>query len=208
MTHPLSPSVVDFSRHAQPDTLRRRIAGYAARLIAQDGSTYAIARKKALQQVFGSRRVDQSCVPDNSLIEQEVLRYRQLFFAQSQSARLLHLRQLALQVMLELAPFHPTLTGAVLNGSAGEYDDIVLELFVDNSKEVAISLLNRGIAFDVSEAVPIGGRLPDPIETLSFVRDKEGIHLVLLRPDDLRRSTVRKTARANAGALQQLIQES
>jgi hypothetical protein len=53
--------------------------------------------------------------------------------------------------MEQLAEFHPYLTGAVLNGTAGEHDDIHLQLFADSAKEVEIFLLNRNVNIDISE---------------------------------------------------------
>jgi len=96
----------------------------------------------------------------------------------------------------------------VLNGTAGEHADIVIQLFADNGKEVVIYLLNSGVQFEVSEAKQEPGRKHDPVETLSFVRDNEGIHLVLLAPDDLRRNSAKKSPRANIETLQKLIVES
>jgi len=200
-----SPHLSQLSRAPE---IRQEIATIAARYIAEDGATYAIAKQKAAQQVLGSDKFSHDLLPDNSLIEQQVHLHNQLFLSATQPARLLHLRKLALTVMQELAQFNPYLTGAVLNGTAGEHADIVIQLFVDNGKEVAIYLLNKGIEFDVSEAKQEPGRKQDPVETLSFVRDKEGIHLVLLAPDDVRRNSVKKSPRANSAALQELIEQS
>jgi len=188
--------------------IRLEIATIAARYVAVDGATYVIAKQKAAQQVLGSNKFSRDYLPDNSLIEQQVHLYNQIFFADTQPVRVLHLRQLALAIMQELALFNPHLTGAVLNGSAGEHAEIVIQLFVDNNKEVAIYLLNRHIEFDVSESSQEAGRKQDPIETLSFMRDNEGIHLVLFASDDLRRMPTKKSPRANISALQKLIEES
>jgi len=188
--------------------IRHEIATIAARYVANDGATYAIAKHKAAQQVLGSDRFSHDLLPDNTQIEQQVHVYNQLFLSDIQPARLLHLRRLALAVMQEMARFNPHLTGAVLNGSAGEHADIVIQLYVDNSKEVAIYLLDKGVQFEVSAAQDETHRHADPIETCSFMRDNEGIHLVLLAPDDLRRSSTKKSPRANIAAVQKLIEES
>jgi hypothetical protein len=186
--------------------IRHEIATIAARYVAEDGATYAIAKQKAAQQVLGANKFSRDFLPDNALIEQQVHIYNQLFFSDTQPDRLLYLRQLALTVMRELVQFNPHLTGAVLNGSAGEHAEIVIQLFVDNNKEVAIYLLNGRIDFEVSESQQ--ERREGPVETLSFMRDNEGIHLVLFASDDLRRVSAKKSPRANIGALQKLIEES
>ena len=208
MKHSPSQPVCAAPPVSQIQEIRQQIATIAARYVAEDGATYAIAKHKAAQQVFGTTRFNRDLLPDNSLMEQQVHLYNQLFFAHTQPARLLHLRALALEIMQELAQFDPHLSGAVLNGSAGEHAEIVLQLFVDNSKEVAIHLLNHGVQFDVSESPRDNARKQDPVETLSFMHANEGVHLILLAPDDLRRVSAKKTPRANIAALQKIIEES
>ena len=58
----------------------------------------------------------------------------------------------------QLAEFRPYLTGAVLNGTAGEHVDIHLQLFADNAKDVEICLLNDNVDFEVSESPHFRGR--------------------------------------------------
>lgn len=211
MKHTSTLSVSFSSPPSQIQEIRKEIATIAAKNIAVDGATYAIAKQKAAQQVLGSTQFSRDLLPDNALIESEVHRYNQLFLTDSQPARLLYLRLLALRVMQELAQFNPRLTGAVLNGTAGAHADIVLHLFIDNSKEVAIYLLNRNVDFEVSESQDLAGNRGGkhgPIETLSFMRDNEGIHLVLHTIDDLRHIPAKKSPRATIDALQKLIEES
>ncbi|PRC91344.1 hypothetical protein [Solimicrobium silvestre] len=206
----LSPQPVIVESHTtQKQDLRNEIATIAARFIAEDGATYAIAKQKAAQQVLGSSKINHDSLPDNSLIEQQVRLYNQLFFADSQPARLLYLRKLALTLLQELEQFNPHLTGAVLNGTAGEHSEIFIQLFVDNNKEVAIYLLNQRIQFEVSETLQgHQSRQQEAQETLSFMRANEVIHLVLFASDDVRRLSTKKMPRANASALQHLIEES
>ena len=49
-----------------------------------------------------------------------------------------------------LSEFRPYLAGAVLNGTAGRYGEIDLQLFTDDGKAVEMALLNRNMAYDVS----------------------------------------------------------
>jgi hypothetical protein len=195
-----------------PQSLRHQIATIAARYVAEDGATYAIAKQKAAQQVVGTGRINREVLPDDELIEQQVLLHNQLFLADSQPQRLLTLRRLALRVMQDLEQFNPHLTGAVASGSAGRHDEIVVQLFVDNTKDVAIYLLNKGIQFDVDEAPANRFSHQEPVETLSFSRDNEGVHLVLLPTDAIRRAkgkfAGKMAPRANIEALTRLIEES
>ena len=167
------------------DAVRTEIAVAAARLIAEEGASYGAAKHKAAKQVLGNDRASKEFLPDNELIENEVRIYNELFLGDSQPARLRRLRQLALEVMEELEQFQPYLTGAVMNGTAGEHSDIHLQLFTDNPKDVEMFLLNRDINFEVSE-IPHFRPNRDPVETLSFMREGEGVHLVLYQTNDVR----------------------
>ena len=192
------------------DTLRAEIAAAAARMIAEDGADYATAKRKAARQVLGNVKVRGEVMPDNAQVEEEVRQYNELFFADTQPARLLHLRKLALRMMDELAQFSPYLTGAVLNGTAGEHSDIHLQLFSESPKDVEIFLLNRNVDFEVSESThPRSG---EPVETLSFIWQNEGIHLALYDTNDLRRipknSSEGKVLRADATAVRVLIKDT
>jgi hypothetical protein len=119
----------------------------------------------------------------------------------------LHLRQIALRIMTELEEFTPFLTGAVLNGTAGEHSEIHLQLFADSPKDVEVFLLNRNIDFEVSETAHFQNR-GEPVETLSFIWKNEGIHLALYQYDDLRRAKKagdRRSERADVNTLRKLI---
>jgi hypothetical protein len=166
--------------------VRARIAATAARMIAQDGADYGTAKAKAARQVLGVDRPSPNYLPDNIQVEDEVRRYQTLFQGPAQSVRLKHLRETALEVMEALADFRPYLTGNVLNGTAGEYDDIHLQLFAESAKEVQIWLLGRNVNIDISETPHFKGGRHDPVETVSFLWNKEAIHAELYDANDLR----------------------
>src|ERR1700740_922739 len=184
--------------HVDPRRVREEIAIAAARLIAEEGLDYSSAKRKAARQVVGQARVAGEWLPDNVQIEEEIREYQALFQADSQPAVLRRLREFALDWMKRLAAFNPYLTGAVLNGTAGEHSDIYLQVFCDNPKEVAIYLLNANVQYDVSETRHFAGR--GMIETLSFLwrpsrdADPVGMHIALYDTDDLR-GAVRADAR-------------
>ena len=197
------------------ELLRSEIAAAAARMIAEDGADYATAKRKAARQILGDNKTRGDILPDNAQIEEEVRLYNELFFGETQPARLLHLRQLAVQLMEELARFNPYLTGAVLNGTAGEHSDIHLQLFTSSAKDVEIYLLNKNINFDVSESTHFkGGHAP--VETLSYLLPQhgaapEGVHLSVYDVDDLRggirTSPGKRAERADIDAVRRLITE-
>ena len=169
----------------ESESLRSEIAIAAARMIAEEGADYGSAKRRAAKQIMGDVRVRGDYLPDNAQIELEVRAHQALFFGDTQPARLLHLRQLAAELMRQLAPFSPYLTGAVLNGTASEHSDIHLQLFAESGKDVAVYLMDRNIRFDASESTHFKGR-SEPVETLSFLWKREGVHLTLYDVDDLR----------------------
>lgn len=166
--------------------LRAEIAAVAARMVAQDGADYGTAKRKAARQVLGEESPGANVLPDNAQIEEEVRQYQALFFGDTQPARLFQLRSVALEVMDELDRFTPYLTGPVLNGTAGEHDDIHLQLFAESAKEVEIFLLNRNLNIEISETPHFKGRRHEPVETVSFLWRNEGVHAELYELNDLR----------------------
>jgi len=170
------------------EALRTAIAAAAARLVAQDGADYGSAKRKAARQILGERQANelQNFLPDNAQIEEEVRLYHALFKADTQPARLYRLRTLALQVMEQLEQYNPYLTGAVLNGTAGEHNDIHLQLFADSAKEVQIFLLNKNLQIEISQSPHFRGPRYEPVETVSFMWQNEGVHIELYETDDIR----------------------
>ncbi|AOI69426.1 hypothetical protein [Burkholderia ubonensis] len=199
-----------------PRRVREEIAQAAARLIAEDGLDYASAKRKAARQLLGDARVAGEWLPDNDQLEEELREYLVLFQSDTQPDELRRLREVALDWMRRLVDFNPYVTGAVLNGTANAHSDIHLQTFTDNPKDVAISLLNQNVQYDVSETRHFAGR--GDVETLSFLwrgrRDDEpvGIHVALYASDDLR-GAVKADARgrlprADATALRALLAAS
>ncbi|HEY0061027.1 MAG TPA: hypothetical protein VGC21_02835 [Telluria sp.] len=191
--------------------LRAQIAAVAARMVAQDGAEYGVAKRKAASQVLGAEQPAANLLPDNAQVEEEVRRYQALFQGDSQPARLQRLRTVALQVMDALAEFKPYLTGPVLNGTAGEHDDIHLQLFADSAKEVQIFLLGKNVEIDISETPHFKGARHDPVETVSFLWHKEGVHAELYELHDLRGALKARAdgrpQRVDAAGLRAIMQE-
>jgi hypothetical protein len=203
------------NRSPDTETLRAEIAVAAARMIAEDGADYGSAKRKAARQILGDNKIRGDLLPDNAQIEEEVRLHNALFFGDTQPARLRHLRLLALELMAQLAQFSPYLTGAALNGTAGEHSDIHLQLFTESAKDVEIFLLNQNIQYEVSESPHFRSGQED-VETLSFLMRQsgapaEGVHLSLYHIDDLRGSLKatpgKRPERANAETLRRLMQE-
>lgn len=129
--------------------LRREIAGAAARLMAEEGvSDYGFAKRKAARSLGLG---DTDVLPTNEEIETELRAYLAIYQSEEQPARLAELRHDALEAMDLLVDFHPYLTGAVLDGTAGRYAVIELELFADSAKDVEILLLSHDIPYRIDE---------------------------------------------------------
>lgn len=129
-------------------SIRRSIAGLAARLIAEDGLDYGLAKRKAARSLGLS---DTEILPTNEEIEEELRAYQAIYQADEQPERLRELREAALETMQFLEEFHPYLTGSVLDGTAGRYSEIELELFADSSKDVEIMLLSNSISYETTD---------------------------------------------------------
>lgn len=129
--------------------LRQLIAQAAARFMAEDGiHDYAYAKRKAAKQLGVT---ENSVLPTNAEIEEEVRLYHGIYNAEAQPQELALLRQTALATMQLFERFNPHLTGSVLDGSAGKFAQTDIHLFADSAKEVEMFLLNQQIPFESSE---------------------------------------------------------
>lgn len=149
--------------------LKQEIAAAAARMIAEEGMDYGSAKRKAFAMLTGGRetRAQRQALPSNEDVEDALRDYQQLYQSDVQPARLMALRQKALALMELLDDFSPAVTGAIANGTAGEFSDIHLHCFADNAKDLGIFLLNQGIFPDADTlAHEQPGR--DPVEALAF----------------------------------------
>lgn len=136
------------SAHPNHSTQRSRIASTAARLMAEDGiADFAFAKRKAARSLG---LPDSTPMPDNAQVEAELRTYQRLFQDEEQAARLRHLRRIAAEIMEIVQQFSPYLTGSVLDGTAGRYAEIDIQLFADSAKDVEIFLLNRHMSYNHS----------------------------------------------------------
>jgi len=185
--------------------LRQLIAQQAARMMAEDGiSDFAYAKKKAGRQLGA---IDNSVMPSNIEIEDELKLYNALFLSEEQPENLLKLRKSALFTMQLLEKFNPHLTGAVLDGTAGLGAETHIHLFAESLKDVEMFLLNQDIPFETNEKsyrVMNDGkrdkkgdnRKKVPVFTLEM--DSGLIKLSVFEVDDFRVATKRAADGSNA----------
>ena len=134
------------ARSRRDANLRSHIAQLAARMMAEDGiADYGTAKAKAARQ---AGLADANLLPDNQEIEAALREYQELYQKDEQPAQLRYLREVAVKVMREFDAFRPALVGAVLDGTAGQYSDVNLQLFADDVKALQMFLLNHHHRFD------------------------------------------------------------
>lgn len=172
------------------DLMREQLAHQAARLMAENGITdHAFAKRKAAKQLGAP---DTQHLPSNQEVDQALRSFRALFQREDHPVILSQLREQALDIMRLLEPFHPYLTGSVLDGSAGEQSDINLTVYSDDEKAVMMFLLKNKIDFESGEwRTQLMGRL----QTLpSFTLHSDTnvpVHIAVL-PENARHSGSRK----------------
>ncbi|MBK7676472.1 MAG: hypothetical protein IPJ27_17890 [Candidatus Accumulibacter sp.] len=110
---------------------RSRIAALAARLMAEDGiGDLGLAKRKAARNLG---LPEGAAMPEDSEVEVELRTYQRLFQDREQQARHQHLLRTAARLMATMQHFNPYLTGSVLDGTAGRYAEIDIQLFPDSA---------------------------------------------------------------------------
>src|SRR5690606_11612107 len=132
------------ARHAQTRIRERRerVAGEAARLIAQGGlRDYHQAKLQAAQRLGMS---DDASLPRNREIEDALREYQRLFRPDHQD-ELRRRREAALRALDFFDPFDPRLVGPVLEGTADARSPVTLFVHSDDPDAVPRFLEERGI---------------------------------------------------------------
>jgi hypothetical protein len=190
--------------------LRTRIAAAAARIMAEEGiDDFALAKRKAARRVGAA---ENEALPANEEIAAELRDYRALYQADEHSERIVELRRVALEAMRALERFSPYLTGPVLEGLAGPYAEIDLQLFPESSKDVELFLLDRDILYEASDERRYTGDRARAVALISLTWQGVPLRLAVFDPRDER--TALKTslagrvpARAGIAELSALMQE-
>jgi len=190
---------------------RSRIAYLAARLMAEDGiEDYALAKRKAARQAGMPEPRE---LPTNEEVEEALRTYQQIYHHEEHRNRLRVLRETAVRVMRELARFNPHLTGSVLNGNAGKYADVNLQLFTDNEKAVELYLIDRRIPYKSAQSRLYSGEEMRTVPVYTLSDQGTDIELTVLSTLDLRGSLRtspegKNIERAKLQAVEQLLAEA
>ncbi|MBN8441454.1 MAG: hypothetical protein J0M28_07110 [Thauera sp.] len=147
-------------------TLRREIAALAARMMAEDGiSDFGFAKRKAARQLGA---VDSEVLPNNTEIEAELRAWQALYQDEEQPQRLFEMRSAAVEIMRQLDEFRPYLTGGALDGTAGRYSELEIDLFPESAKEVEIFFLNQDVSYEHREPRRPAPNTPEAILTFDW----------------------------------------
>lgn len=131
------------------DNLRRTLAQDAARLMAEHGIQDFLSAKRKAAARYGN--VEAAALPSNAEIEAALGEYQRLFGATEHDRQLDQQRGRALEAMRQLAVFQPRLVGPVLNGTATAHSDIQIHVFTDSPESVSMTLMDRGIEYEITE---------------------------------------------------------
>jgi hypothetical protein len=186
------------------DLMRERLAHQAARLMAENGITdHAYAKRKAAKQLGAP---DTQHLPSNQEVDQALRSFRALFQQEHHPVIINQLRKQALSAMRMLEPFHPYLTGSVLDGNAGEQSDINLTAYSDDMKAVMMFLLKHKVEFEIGEwRTQLMGRM-QTLPSFTLHSDTQvPVHIAVL-PENARHSGSRKPeSHADIEAVEKLI---
>jgi hypothetical protein len=171
----------------QSKHIRFQVAHKAAQMMAEEGiSDYAFAKRKAAK-FFGL--MDGEALPSNDEINDAIKEHQAIFFDEEHEARLKELRLEALSLMKKLSAFNPHLTGPALDGTAGRYPTIHIQLYADSMKEVEFFLLNHNMAYETRDRKyhtkdPVQDKKIIPVLTLEGSMGP--IELLIYHIDDLK----------------------
>ncbi len=152
------------------ERLRRAIAEDAARRMIESGEDVDTAKRKAAAARLGARTRAAGPLPDDEQVHAAVRERQRIFAATTHRERLDRLRRRALAWMERLAPYHPHLVGAVLDGSATPHCGIELHLFADSAKDIELALIEAHVDFRVE-----AGLSPMQLERIALL-DGAGPH--------------------------------
>lgn len=199
------------NNHTKDRQMRLRIAMEAARILAEGGSDYQSAKRKAAGRLGAP---DTRNLPSNVEIEQALIEHQRLFHADTQPARLRALRLEAVKAMEFFQDFEPKLVGPVLHGTAGEHSDVQLHLFAGTQEEVALYLMERGVPYEQSERrLRFGRDRYEMLPVYRFVAGDIDLDLTVFPLDRLRQAPCspvdgRPMRRGSLGQVQALLVDS
>ena len=192
------------------ENLRRALAQEAARIMAQQGvHDFLTAKRKAAERLGVSALC---ALPRNTEIEAALAEYQRLFDAGTHERSLQQQRRAALHAMHWLSQFEPRLVGPVLSGTATEHAEIQLHLFADRPENIALQLIDRGVAHQFTERrVRLDAERTKAYPGLRFAIDSRRVEATVFPRDGIRQAPVspvdgRPMRRADVAELASLLE--
>jgi hypothetical protein len=169
--------------------LRRALAQEAARIMAEQGiDDFLMAKRKAAVRLGVT---EAAALPRNTEIEAALVEYQRLFGADAHAESLHDQRRAALLAMEWLGRFTPRLVGPVLVGTATAHTDIQLHLFADTPEQVAMELMDRAVAYEITERrVRLDPERVKPLPGLRFAVAGQPIEATVFPLDGIRQAPV------------------
>ncbi|MDR2881734.1 MAG: hypothetical protein LBV29_07530 [Azoarcus sp.] len=172
-------------------------------MMAEDGiDDFGFAKRKAARQL-GASEGSSEFLPTNAEIEAELRQWQTLYQGEELPKRLADMRQAAVGLMRLLAEFRPYLTGGALDGTAGRYAEIEIDLFPESAKDVEIFLLDAAFPFEHRE---VRRTLPDAPEAVLALEWKDIPARLSIYPAPAERN--RRQPRARLAQVEALIAAS
>ncbi|MCL1824767.1 MAG: hypothetical protein FWG26_02310 [Betaproteobacteria bacterium] len=137
-------------------------------MMAEDGiGDFGFAKRKAARRL-GSDEGASGYLPTNAEIEAELRRWQTLYQGEELPERLADMRRAAVGLMRLLNEFRPYLTGSTLDGTAGRYAEVEIDLFPESAKDVEIFLLDAAFLFEHRETRKTPPDAPETILALEW----------------------------------------
>ncbi|MGD9841732.1 MAG: hypothetical protein AB7F79_01560 [Steroidobacteraceae bacterium] len=192
------------------DQLRRALAVEAARLMAEQGlQDFLSAKRKAAERLLIN---DKSMLPNNAEIEAALLEHQRLFGGSRHAQQLQDLRTTALRLMQLLTEFKPHLVGSVLSGSADVHTEITLHVFIDQTEQLVIRLLEHGIeTLHTEKKLRYEAEQFISMPSFKFIAGEYAVEIVVFPRNGLRQAPLspvdgKSMARADINAVRTLLQ--
>lgn len=167
--------------------LRAQLAHMAASLMREQGiHDFRVAKEKAAARLGVD--LHRAPAPRNAEIESALAEHQRLFGGAAAEQRVQELRAAAIEAMRLFAEFRPRLVGEVLAGLAGDYSDVQLHLFAEQSEAFDLFLQAQGIPVEIGERRFRYGREYRYYPAFRFAAGDVGFEAVVFPATEIRRA--------------------
>jgi hypothetical protein len=138
------------------------------------------AKRKAAERIDP---LGQGALPNNQEVELALRDYMQTFQAAALRERLAQRYRLARHAMHKLETFEPRLVGPLLRGIATVNSPVELHVFADSVEELCMSLMDRGLRYELDEKrLRFGGGRYEQIPLCRLFEEQVPIEVAVFVP--------------------------